>query len=456
MKNLRNILILIMLVTLSFGIVSVVGCNKNEPEFYTEGLVFELSEDQSYYLVTGYTGEDLNIVIPNVYNKKPVKIIKENAFYNKNKITKVTIPKSVTTIQKSAFYQCLKLSKVYFSQGLKEIGENAFYGCKSITRLVFPKSLGQIGANAFQDCTELQSVSIKEEGDILATETTQIGMRAFYRCIKLVSIQLPASTREICAEAFRDCLKLSQVKLNEGLQVIGRYAFFGCSSLFSIEIPSTVTEVQVEAFTDCYRLVEICNKSNLQLVVGDTANGGIAKNALNIYVEGNSKIAKTQGYVYLVDGQDKILINYCGAETRIYLPSFITKINKNALKDKTALTFVLVGDNVTEIGASAFANCYNLSSIFLSSGLKDIGSYAFSACRSITTISIPATVENIGKKVFYACTTLGKVYLENCEGWNYVKSDGTLVEIPFEELYISSYAKESFDLYNGSYPWVRI
>ena len=70
MKNLRNILILIMLVALSFGVISLVGCNKEEPEFYTEGLVFELSEDQSYYLVSGYTGEDLNIVIPNVYYKK--------------------------------------------------------------------------------------------------------------------------------------------------------------------------------------------------------------------------------------------------------------------------------------------------------------------------------------------------------------------------------------------------
>ena len=141
------------------------------------------------------------------------------------------------------------------------------------------------------------------------------------------------------------------------------------------------------------------------------------------------------------------------------IPNEVSKVGAYCFyssKVATILKRVVLPNGLPEIGEYAFANCYNLSSIFLSSGLKVINSYAFSACRSLGLITIPATVDNIGKNVFYGCTTLSYVSLENYEGWNYKKSDGTLVEISFKDLSNPVGAKDCFILYNGSYPWVRI
>ena len=48
----------------------------------TEGIEYTLSEDGTYYSVTGYKGESAEVIIPSVYNDLPVTVIDGNAFFD--------------------------------------------------------------------------------------------------------------------------------------------------------------------------------------------------------------------------------------------------------------------------------------------------------------------------------------------------------------------------------------
>ena len=55
----------------------------------------------------------------------------------------------------------------------------------------------------------------------------------------VVSVRFHPSAIEVRNEAFKDCNKLQEVVLNDGLRDIGESAFQSCSALQRITIPST-------------------------------------------------------------------------------------------------------------------------------------------------------------------------------------------------------------------------
>ena len=123
---------------------SLSACSCGEQIEYSEGLEYALSEDGSYYIVTGagaFVGE--NLFIPAVRNGIPVKKIAANAFsaYNFD-----SAAASIRTVR--------------LPEGLEEIGENAFYMCTRIDLVTLPSSLGTIGAFAFFGCTSLKDIVI--------------------------------------------------------------------------------------------------------------------------------------------------------------------------------------------------------------------------------------------------------------------------------------------------------
>ena len=59
--------------------------------------------------------------------------IMDNAFYECEKMTSVTIPRSVINIGKNAFYGCKGLRSITIPQKVTSIGESAFTGCSGLT-----------------------------------------------------------------------------------------------------------------------------------------------------------------------------------------------------------------------------------------------------------------------------------------------------------------------------------
>ena len=133
-------------------------------EISDEGLHFVVVLDgngDKYITIGGYTGLSTNVVIPSSINVDgediPVKVITDNVFYNNKTITSVIIPDSVTTIGEDAFRDCSNLTTVTISENsqLISIGSSAFEGCSSLTSIYIPDSVTTIGSHAFYECSNL-------------------------------------------------------------------------------------------------------------------------------------------------------------------------------------------------------------------------------------------------------------------------------------------------------------
>jgi hypothetical protein len=79
---------------------------------------FLFSEVGDYLELAGYNSSNKYVFIPNVYEGKIVKRIKEGAFFDNDIIEEVVIPSSIESIGSTAFFSCSALKKVTINRDL--------------------------------------------------------------------------------------------------------------------------------------------------------------------------------------------------------------------------------------------------------------------------------------------------------------------------------------------------
>ena len=87
-------------------------------------------------MITGYNGNEVDIVIPEKINGIRVSAIYNNAFANNKKIKSVCFPDSLFSIGEYAFLNCENLSSVQFQsvgRRLFQIEKSAFKNCPGLT-----------------------------------------------------------------------------------------------------------------------------------------------------------------------------------------------------------------------------------------------------------------------------------------------------------------------------------
>ena len=243
--------------TISRAVCSV--CNTEYGELkVSEGLLLTLINNDTEYKVSGIgnCADDTAIVIPSVYNNKPITSIGDFAFKNCRSLTSVVIPDSV-----------------------QRIGDRAFYSCHLLTSLTIGKSVQSIGSDVFEYCnlalytTENNCKYIKANGNNyyiligvrdknlstyqINANTKHIAYGAFMDCERLTSIVIPDSVQSIGDWAFNNCRSLTSVVIPDGVQSIRSYAFTSCNSLSSVVIPNSVTSISLYAFNGCSKLTSI-------------------------------------------------------------------------------------------------------------------------------------------------------------------------------------------------------
>ncbi|MCI8562879.1 MAG: leucine-rich repeat protein, partial [Lachnospiraceae bacterium] len=125
-------------------------------------------------------------------------------------------------------------------------------------------------------------------------------------------------------------------------------------------------------------------------------------------------------FTYTVSGVNAAITGYTGGAGNVAVPENIggytvTKVAQDAFKD-TKITGVNLPKSITEIGNYAFRDCLSLETVTMEYNstveyTASIGDGAFSGCTALTGVILPENVTSIRDYAFSGCTALEELTL---------------------------------------------
>ena len=284
--------------------------------------------------ITGYTGSDTEIAIPDKIAGLNVIGIYEHAFKNNKQITRVSIPDGIERIYSEAFMGCSSLCSIEIPESVNDIYGNSFEETPWLDKLKEENNLVIINNILISIGNDVENLSIPE-GITLAWEVFKSGKN-------ITSIYVPDSMKNLFGEwwRFSGCESLKTINFPEGAGRLGPCAFERCG-FEEIVLPSGTFAGNM-TFADCEKLkkITISVQPLLNAYYSNEAFEGCAS---------LEEVVITAGEI--IDGD------------------FFYNCPK--------LTKVIIPDTVKYIGLCAFMNCESLKSIIIPSSVTEIREYAF-------------------------------------------------------------------------------
>jgi len=336
-------------------------------------------------VITGYTGTDAALVIPDTIDGNKVIEITSYAFNSEPNLISVVIPDGVTSIATNSFYDCPSFDQFVIGAGnsayacqdglltnkantnllicpsgktgsytipdtITSLNYSCFSECSKLTSIAMPASVTSIGKYSFLQCTGLTQINVAAGNPVYSSQDGVVFNKnkttlLLYPNGKTGSYAISNTVKEIGANAFDDCQYLDNVTIPESVTTIREYAFSQCKKLTSILIPDSVTVMETGAFYGCTDV------------------------------------------------------------TSLTIGHGLTSISVWAFYCVRSLKSVTIPDNILSIGEKAFQGSY-LVNIDLGKGVTSIGANAFETNLTMTSLTIPANVTSIGTNAFRNSTQL--------------------------------------------------
>ena len=408
-------------------------------------LKFTLQDDGTYVATGIGSCTSSQLVIPSIYNGKPVTSVGANEFSDCGKLTGIVMPDSITSIGDKAFYGCRNLTDVVIPDSVTSIGSEAFSACSSLVSVDIPYGVISMGAAAFSDCVSLGSIAIPDsvtnigssafsgctgltsmilpfvgnaangtsnthfgyifgadsysDNDtyvptsiktVIITGDVNMGEGAFYNCLNLTGITLSDDVTSIGDFAFYGCSALTSMTVPDGVSTIGSAVFKGCKNLKSITIGNGITSIGEEAFSYCEGLTSMTIGNEVTSIGFSAFYGCNGLTGITLPFAGNTANGTKNMHFGYIFGANSYSDN--GSYVPTSLKTVVitnSNIGSSAFYGCSTLTNVMIGNGVTSIGSSAFAGCVGLKTVEIPDGVTSIGFGAFSDCKNLTSMTLP-------------------------------------------------------------------
>lgn len=340
----------------------------------TEGLSYELSADKTYYIVNGIGDEVVatTIVVPEIYNNKPVKEVKNYAFSYRNDIEKVVLPSSIDKIDEGAFFGCTSLNSIEFSAAT--IGDDAFYNCNSLKKVYFNGKVDKWFDNIYGNEVS-NPMNYADELYVIGSDNN------YYNLNSNIVVDIPNIVTHI-----------------------NKYGFYNMTHVIGVVIPNSVTEIDEYAFKGNSALETISTP-----FLGKNKDSNETKNGVIGYLFGdegyNKGVAITQTY-----NDDDDSETYFVPEGLKNVTITGDEIFYGSLYNMTMLDSIY--SNATKIDSKALYNCAGVNKLILNN-TQTIDAEAFSNMGSLKVFKMPTTVTNIeiaDEGILSGCTSLEVLY----------------------------------------------
>ncbi|MBE5772511.1 MAG: hypothetical protein E7337_01085 [Clostridiales bacterium] len=354
--------------------------------------------EENQAVITGYTGTNGYVFIPETIDGLTVGGIAEEAFsefvvrwYEGNEnVHAIVIPDSVKTIGANAFNSCANLKLVDLGYGIRRIEESAFANCTQLQEMDFPPRVEYLGDLVLGNCTGLTRITYPAE----LVQAGSYDFGSFKGCISLKKITVPDGVTALPAHVFSGASSLETVELPKSLSTVGEYAFMDCANLVEIALPDNVTQIGNYAFQNCTSLRTFRFPLSWQheFAYGGSLFDG-CENLTIVVPEGVTKITESR---------------FCNqsAITEVRLPASLVEIEKNAFADCTGLTTILFSEGLETVGITAFEGCTSLKEINLPDSVVTLGMCAFEGCSALESFRYPLNWSKTSGDIFIGCSNL--------------------------------------------------
>ena len=274
MKKLMSLALALVIIISLFSAVDLTAF----AETTDDGFVYSVYNNT--VSISGYTGNEKNVVFPSEINGMSVTSIGDYVFgYDgSDNVEGITIPSSVTSVSYNAFDDCHEIASIIVDSGntvydsrnncnaiivtdenslmkgcmntvipdsVTEIWGGAFMYSTHLTSIYIPESVEYFSGNPFMCCTSLEQISVSPDNPyldsrencnaVIETATDEL----LSGCKNTI---IPASVKNIGFNAFNGCTGLKTLNIPAGCnKEFGAWALDGCTGLESITVDENNT-----------------------------------------------------------------------------------------------------------------------------------------------------------------------------------------------------------------------